>query len=69
MVNEIVPPEVDNSAYIYLSQVNLGDDSTQADVGDGQYLSLYHSTINFFNKDFYVVYSTGTTRVYHGPHL
>jgi uncharacterized membrane protein len=69
VVNEIVPPEVDNSAYIYLSQVNLGDDSTQVDVGDGQYLSLYHTTINFFNKNFYVVYSTGTTRVYHGPHL
>jgi uncharacterized membrane protein len=69
MVDEIVPPEVDNSAYIYLSQVNLGDDSTQADVGNGQYLSLYRTTTKFFNKSFYVVYSTGTTRVYHGPHL
>lgn len=69
VVDEIVPPEVDNSAYVYLSQVNLRDGTAQADADDGRYLTLYHTNFKFFNRNFYVVYSTGDTRVYHGTHL
>jgi uncharacterized membrane protein len=65
LVDEIVPPGVDKGAYIYLSPVNLTDNISQADADGGQYLSVYRSTIHFFNRNFYVVYSTGATRVYH----
>lgn len=64
VVNEIVPPEVDRNSYIYLSTVNLVDGSSQVAAGD--YVSMYHTDVQFFNQNFYVVYSTGTTRVYHG---
>jgi uncharacterized membrane protein len=66
VVNEIVPPEVDRNAYIYLSSVNLVDHSAQVAANNGQYVSMYHTNVQFFNQNFYVVYSTGTTRVYHG---
>lgn len=65
MVDEIVPPEVDKGAYVYLSTVNLMNNISQAEADGGNYLSLYRSTIRFFNQNFYVVYSTGATRVYH----
>jgi hypothetical protein len=61
-----VPPEVDRNAYIYLSSVNLVDHSAQVAANNGQYVSMYHTNVQFFNQNFYVVYSTGTTRVYHG---
>jgi uncharacterized membrane protein len=62
---EIVPPEVDQGAYIYLSTLNLAGDDTQALMPDGPYQLAYRSTIGFFNRNFYIVYSTGATRVYH----
>jgi uncharacterized membrane protein len=62
---EIVPPEVDNQSYIYLSTANLIDDRSRASVDNGRYISVYQSNIPFFNSHFYVVYSTGVTRVYH----
>ncbi len=65
LVNEIVPPGVDRSAYIYLSQFNLRDGISQADTNSGDSWTLYRSTVQFFNQHFYVVYSTGVTRVYH----
>jgi len=65
LVNEIIPPEVDKEAYVYLSQVNLAGDLSQASADSGNYTTLYHSTIKFFARHFYVVYSTGATRVYH----
>ena len=62
---EIVPPEVDQGSYIYLSPLNLGGDLTQAETPDDVYQSAYRSNIGFFNRNFYIVYSTGATRVYH----
>jgi uncharacterized membrane protein len=65
LVPEIVPSEVDKEAFIYLSQANLIDDITQADADNGEFSTAYRSTLQFFNQHFYVVYSTGSTRVYH----
>lgn len=65
LVTEIVPPEVDRTAYIYLSPLNLAGDLTQVQAPNAPYQIAYRSTIGFFNKNFYIVYSTGSTRVYH----
>lgn len=65
LVDEIVPPEVDVESYIYLSTPVLDDDSSQAETSDGNYYTDYQSNVQFFNQNFYVVYSTGSTRVYH----
>jgi uncharacterized membrane protein len=65
LVDEIVPAEVDKGAFIYLSQVNLADNISQAAADGGDFTTAYHSTVGFFNRNFYVVYSTGATRVYH----
>lgn len=65
LVPEIVPSEVDRGAFVYLSQANLVGDITQADADNGEFSTAYRSTIQFFNRHFYVVYSTGSTRVYH----
>jgi len=64
LVIEIVPPGVDSGAYVYLSTVNLRNDISQAEAENGAIQSAYRSTIQFFNRNFYVVYSTGATRVY-----
>jgi uncharacterized membrane protein len=63
LIFEIVPPEVDQSAYIYLTPVNLFDGLSQAETN--VYQTAYRSNVRFFNRHFYVVYSTGSTRVYH----
>jgi uncharacterized membrane protein len=65
LINEIVPSEVDKGAYVYLSKVNLARNITQASADNGDYATMYKSTLHFFNQHFYVVYSTGGTRVYH----
>jgi uncharacterized membrane protein len=65
LIPEIMPSEVDKGAYIYLSQVNLAERISQANADDGQYYTTYRSNIGFFDQHFSVVYSTGTTRVYH----
>jgi len=65
LLDEIVPQEVDVGSFIYLSTVNLIGNRTQAESGDFAYSSVYRSNIPFFNRNFYIVYSTGTTRVYH----
>jgi uncharacterized membrane protein len=65
LLDEIVPPVVDKQAYIYLSHVNLADGITQAEADGGNYATSYRSTLQFFEQHFYVVYSTGATRVYH----
>jgi uncharacterized membrane protein len=65
LIDEVVPPEVDHEAYVYLSTVNLQDGLSQAAADNGNYYSFYRSNIKFFEKNFYVVYSTGATRVYH----
>jgi uncharacterized membrane protein len=65
LVPEIVPPGVDKGAYIYLSTLNLAGDITQAQAPAASYQLAYRSTIGFFNRNFYIVYSTGATRVYH----
>lgn len=65
LVDEIMPAEVDRSAYVYLSQVNLEDKISQANADSGDYATIYRSNIRFFDQHFYVVYSTGSTRVYH----
>jgi uncharacterized membrane protein len=65
LLPQIVPPEVDDGAYIYLSPINLADNLSQAATPDGVYQSAYRSNVGFFNRNFYVVYSTGATRVYH----
>jgi uncharacterized membrane protein len=63
LVNKMMPPVVDEGAYVYLSSVNLTNDLTQAEA-DG-YDTAYRTTFSFFNRNFYVVFSTGDTRVYH----
>lgn len=65
LVDEIVPPEVDRQSYIYLSQENLADRFSQADADSGGFSTTYRSNVQFFDQHFYVVYSTGATRVYH----
>jgi hypothetical protein len=64
LLPEIVPSVVDEDSYIYLSTLNLSGDLSQADSPAGLVL-VYRSNIRFFNRNFFVVYSTGTTRVYH----
>jgi uncharacterized membrane protein len=65
LLDEIVPREVDKSAYVYLSTDNLSSHISQAASENLTYYSVYRTTISFFNQHFYVVYSTGATRVYH----
>jgi hypothetical protein len=65
LLPEIVPPDVDNGSYVYLSPLNLIHHISQAATPDGAYQLVYRSNIKFFNRNFYVVYSTGVTRVYH----
>ena len=65
LINEIVPAEVDRNAYVYLSPVNTHGNLSQAEASSGAYQVTYRSNINFFDKNFYIVYSTGATRVYH----
>jgi uncharacterized membrane protein len=65
LIAEIVPPEVDRDAYIYLSSRNLVHGLTDVTAQDGNLLTTYRTTTSFFNRNFYVVYSTGSTRVYH----
>jgi uncharacterized membrane protein/GT2 family glycosyltransferase len=65
LLDEIVPPGVDAGSYIYLSTVNLKEDTSQASADNLNYMSIYRTNLRFFNKDFFVVYSTGATRVYH----
>jgi len=43
----------------------LRDDISQFDADDGEYVSIYKSNLGFFNRNFFVVYSNGVTRVYH----
>lgn len=65
LIDEIVPPEVDQGAYVYLSTVNLVDRVSQADADGGDYVSVYRSNVKFFNQNYFVAYSNGFTRVYH----
>jgi uncharacterized membrane protein len=65
IVPEIVPPEVDHVSYIYLSTANLINDRSRFAAEDGRYIGVYRSNISFFDRNFYIVYSTGVTRVYH----
>lgn len=65
LIDEIVPATVDRHAYVYLSPVNIWDDLSQAEASGGSYQVAYHSNLGFFNQNFYVVYSTGATRIYH----
>jgi uncharacterized membrane protein len=65
LLTQIVPPEVDKGSFIYLSTANLIDGRSRFAVDSQRYIAEYRSTVSFFNKNFYVVYSTGVTRVYH----
>jgi len=64
LLDEIIPPEVDKGAYVYLSTDDLRGVS-QAASENLTYFSAYRTTTSFFNDHYYVVYSTGATRVYH----
>ena len=65
LMDEIVPPGVDRGSYIYLSTVNLAEGTSQASADNGNYIAIYRSNLGFFKHNFFVVYSTGATRVYH----
>jgi uncharacterized membrane protein len=65
LVPEIVPQDVDVGSYVYLSTPNLRNLETQADTVDEAFYTQYRSTIAFFNQNMSVVFSTGSTRVYH----
>jgi len=65
LLDEMIPRGVDRGSYVYVSTVNLADDTSQVSADNGNYITIYRSNIDFFNKHFYVVYSTGGTRVYH----
>jgi uncharacterized membrane protein len=65
LISEIVPQEVDHNSYIYLSSSNLLDDRSHFAVNFENTEAVYQSNIAFFDQKFYVVYSTGVTRVYH----
>jgi hypothetical protein len=65
LLDEIVPPGVDAGSYIYLSTVNLKGHISQASADNLSYISSYRTNLGFFNRNFFVVYSTGATRVYH----
>jgi hypothetical protein len=65
LLDEVMPEEVDVGSYIYLSTINLNDHLSQAEDLSGNYATTYRSTTAFFNRNFYVVYSNGSTRVYH----
>jgi uncharacterized membrane protein len=64
LLDEIIPPEVDKDAYVYLSTEDINGIS-QAASENLTYYSAYRTTTSFFNDHYYVVYSTGVTRVYH----
>jgi uncharacterized membrane protein len=65
LLTEIVPPGVDEGSYIYLSTVNLAQDTSQASTTSIDHIGIYRTNLGFFNQHFFVVYSTGATRVYH----
>jgi uncharacterized membrane protein len=65
LIDEIVPTEVGRGSYIYLSTLNLVNGLTTVTAGGGNLYATYRTTTTFFNRNFNVVYSTGTTRVYH----
>lgn len=65
LVPEILPREVAPGAYLYLSQLNLAGHVSQANADSGNYTTMYRTTTRFFARHFSVVYSTGSTRVYH----
>ena len=65
LVDEIVPTEVGRGSFIYLSTTNLVDGITRVTAAGGNIFATFRTTTSFFNQNFNVVYSTGTTRVYH----
>jgi hypothetical protein len=65
LIDEIVPAEVDRGSYVYLSTPDLVNGITTVTSVDGTLYSTFKTTLSFFNQNFNVVYSTGTTRVYH----
>ncbi len=64
LVSEIVPPGSNVGSFIYLSTPNLVFHNSQAETPDGSYYTQYRTPIAFFNEQYSVVYSTGSTRVY-----
>jgi uncharacterized membrane protein len=65
LLTEFIPPEVDQRAFIYLSSLNLVDRITNVNADNGNLITTYRTNLSFFNRHFYIVYSTGSTRVYH----
>jgi uncharacterized membrane protein len=65
LIDEIVPIGVGQGSYVYLSTPNLLNGLTTGTAAGGKLYAVYRTTLKFFNKNFNVVYSTGTTRVYH----
>jgi len=62
---ELVPANVDKRAYVYASEPNTSLGRARGGLENGRYISVFGFPYSFFDKDFYVVYSTGSTRVYH----
>ncbi len=65
LLDEIVPTETGRDSYIYLSAPNLVNGLTTVTAAGGNLYATYRTTTSFFNRNFNVVYSTGSTRVYH----
>lgn len=62
---EIVPTEVDQRSFVYLSATNVVKGLTTVTTNGGSLYSVYQTTFMFFDRYFNVVYSNGATRVYH----
>ncbi len=65
LIDEIMPLGVGRDSFIYLSASNLVSGVTRVTSTDGNFYASYRTTTSFFNSNYNIVYSTGTTRVYH----
>ena len=65
LIDEIIPPEVGQGSYVYLSTPNVVNGTTTLSSNNGNLYASYRTTTLFFNRNFNIVYSTGVTRVYH----
>ena len=65
LIDQIMPVGVGQGSFVYLSSSNLLNGLTTGTAAGGKIYAVYRTTLKFFNRNFNVVYSTGTTRVYH----
>jgi hypothetical protein len=64
-ISEDVPTSTDFRSYIYASKANVVDGRGTGGLSGGQFISEYRFPAQYFDQHYLIVYSTGSTRVYH----